>query len=268
MIRLVAIDIDGTLLNDQHEITEEVKRAIGEAKKRDIKIVLCTGRPLDGIHQSLAELGLLREGDVAVTMNGAMTLETKTKRVVADQALNKTELEEIFEFCDAHSAHVTYFDAEKMYVPHREISILTARDSLLLNMPLYSQLVSEASEAIRIPKVMLLDEPEKIEEVMVALTGELKERYYIVRSVPYNLEFLHKNVSKGAALQALSEKWEILPSEVMCLGDAENDVSMFEFAGVPVAMGNATEKIKSLARYITKTNNEDGVAHALRTWGF
>lgn len=267
MIKLVAIDIDGTLLNDQHEITEDVKRAIVEAKNRGIKPVLCTGRPLDGIHQSLAALDLFEDGDVAITMNGAMTLETKTRQVVADQALNKADLEVIFDFCDAHSAHVTYFDAEKMYVPHREISILTARDSLLLNMPLYSQLVSEASDAIRIPKVMLLDEPEKIEEVMAALTDELKERYYIVRSVPYNLEFLHKHVSKGAALQALSEKLGILPSEVMCLGDAENDVSMFEFAGLPVAMGNATEKIKGLARYITKTNNEDGVAYALRTWG-
>ncbi|EUJ28841.1 cof family hydrolase [Listeria floridensis FSL S10-1187] len=266
MIKLVAIDLDGTLLNDQHEVTPGVIEAVGEARERGMKIVLCTGRPLAGIKTSLDALDLFHADDVAITMNGAITLETNSEQIVSSTALGKADLARIFDFCSPLGAHVTYFDAVKMYIPHREISILTARDSLLLETPLYYQTVDEAEDTIEIPKVMLLDEPEKITEVIDALTDELKARYTIVRSVPYNLEFLHPDVSKGHALRALAQKLGITAEEVMCLGDAENDVSMFEFAGLPIAMENATEKIKNLAKKITKSNNEDGVAYALRNF--
>ncbi|WP_088840789.1 sugar-phosphatase [Listeria sp. ILCC797] len=263
MIKLVAIDIDGTLLNDEHEITEGVKKAILALREKQVKVVLCTGRPLSGIEKSLKELDLFHSGDVAITMNGAVTLATETREVIVETTLEKADLQRIFDFCAPFQAHVTYFDTTNMYVPHEEISILTCQDSLLLNTALYYQPVEKAANDIQIPKIMLLDEPEKIVEVMQNLPAELKNDYYIVRSVPYNLEFLHKNVSKGEALKTLSAKLGIDAREVLCLGDAENDITMMEFAGTAVAMGNATQHVKQLATFVTKSNNEDGVRHAL-----
>ncbi|MBC1419990.1 sugar-phosphatase [Listeria fleischmannii] len=264
MIKLVAIDIDGTLLNDDHEITPGVRDAIVRLREKNVKVVLCTGRPLSGIEKSLTELDLFHDEDMAITMNGAITLSTKTRETIVETTLAKSDLQKVFTFCDSLGAHVTYFDASNMYVPHKEISILTCQDSLLLQTPLYYKPVEEVANSMRIPKIMLLDYPEKIVEVMEKLPDQLKEAYYIVRSVPYNLEFLHKNVSKGTALAMLSEKLQLTADEVLCLGDAENDLSMMEFAGTAVAMGNATDKVKNLATFVTKTNNEDGVAFALQ----
>ncbi len=268
MIKLVAIDIDGTLLNDKHEITAGVKNAILALREKNVKVVLCTGRPLSGIEKSLKELDLFHSEDVAITMNGAVTLTTKTREVIVETALKKEDLQRIFDFCKPFKAHVTYFDTKNMYVPHEEISILTCQDSLLLNTALYYQPVENSADDIQIPKIMLLDEPQKIVEVMQNLSDELKNDYYIVRSVPYNLEFLHKDVSKGEALKNLSSKLGIDASEVLCLGDAENDISMMEFAGTAIAMGNATPYVKQLATFVTKTNNEDGVRYALEKFIF
>ncbi|WP_239256387.1 sugar-phosphatase [Listeria ilorinensis] len=263
MYKLIAIDIDGTLLNDAHELVVPVIERIKAAKQAGAKVVLCSGRPLVGLRHSLEQLELLDAEDYAITMNGAIVLKTKTGEIVADSALDKEALQDIFAFCAPLGAHLTYLDATKMYVPHEEISILTCKDSLLLQTPLFYQPVDKAPNDIRIAKAMLLDEPEKIDEVVAALTKELQEKYYIVRSVPYNLEFLHKGVSKGTALKQLADSLGISRDEVMAIGDAENDSTMLEYAGMPVVMDNAAEHIKQLGKFITKTNNEAGVAYAL-----
>lgn len=137
MYKIIAIDIDGTLLNDAHEITPAVREAIKAAKQKGVKVVLCTGRPLAGIKKSLIELDLLDIGDYAITFNGAVILETATEEPLADITLNKSELEEIYAFCHAQDVNVTYFDGKNMYVPSRKITEITCQDALLLQTPLY-----------------------------------------------------------------------------------------------------------------------------------
>ncbi|HBM4504688.1 TPA: sugar-phosphatase [Listeria innocua] len=264
MYKIIAIDIDGTLLNDAHEITPAVREAIKAAKQKGVKVVLCTGRPLAGIKKSLIELDLLDIGDYVITFNGAVILETATEEPLADITLNKSELEEIYAFCHAQDVNVTYFDGKNMYVPSRKITEITCQDALLLQTPLYHLPVEEAPESIHVSKVMLLDTPEKITDVIKNLPETIKENFYVVRSVPYNLEFLQKGVNKGSALELLVNKLGISQGEVMSIGDQENDITMIEYAGMGVAMGNATEHIKEIANYTTTTNNEDGVAKAIQ----
>ncbi|EHK2486720.1 sugar-phosphatase [Listeria monocytogenes] len=264
MYKIIAIDIDGTLLNDAHEITPAVRDSIKAAKEKGVKVVLCTGRPFAGIKKSLIELDLLDVGDYAITFNGAVVLETASEKTLADITLNKTELEEIYAFCHAENVNVTYFDGKNMYVPSRKITEITCQDSLLLGTPLYHLPVEEAPASIHVSKVMLLDSPEKITDVIKKLPESIKQKFYIVRSVPYNLEFLQKGVNKGSALASLAEKLVVSQSEVMSIGDQENDITMTRYAGMGVAMGNATEHIKEIANYTTTTNNEDGVAQAIQ----
>lgn len=264
MYKLVAIDIDGTLLNGAHELVEEVKQAIIEAGRMGVKIVLCTGRPLSGIRRYLGELDLLHVGDYAVTFNGGMVLETATEKVLKSFALELPEVKEIFDFCLANDANMTYFDANHMYTPHRHIAPITCEDALLLQTPLYYQPAEEITAEMDIAKIMVLNDPIQINKLIASLTDELKEKYYIVNSVPYNLEFLKKGVNKGTALQALAESLGIERSEVMAIGDAVNDLEMLRYAGLGVVMGNASADIKAVADFETKTNNEAGVAYAIR----
>ena len=112
-------------------------------------------------------------------------------------------------------------------------------------------------------KIMYIDEPEVLEEGIKRLPQELYDKYTVVRSAPFFLEFVNKESSKGVGLKALSEHLGITEKEVIAVGDANNDLSMLEYAGLGVAMENGTKEVKEIANYITKSNEEDGVAHII-----
>lgn len=110
---------------------------------------------------------------------------------------------------------------------------------------------------------MMIDEKEVIDRIENAVPAEFHDRFYIVRSTPFFLEFMNKDASKGNALAALSKKLGIKQDEVMSLGDQGNDMTMIKWAGLGVAMGNAIDDIKAAANEITAPNSEDGVAQAI-----
>ena len=103
-------------------------------------------------------------------------------------------------------------------------------------------------------KFMMIDHPEILDECIKKIPKKFYEKYTIVRSMPFFLEFLNPNANKGVGIKQ---------DEVICVGDAGNDKHMIEYAGLGVAMGNATDDIKEIANYITRTNDEDGVAHVI-----
>jgi Cof subfamily protein (haloacid dehalogenase superfamily) len=110
---------------------------------------------------------------------------------------------------------------------------------------------------------MFADEPSKLEEIYPLIPKELFEKYTVVFSAKFFLEFLNKETNKGKALKALCEYLKIDPSEVMAIGDEENDLSMLEYAGHKIAMDNANKKLKDIATYITSSNNDEGVGKAV-----
>ena len=110
---------------------------------------------------------------------------------------------------------------------------------------------------------MIIDEPEKLEEVLENIPKELFDKYTIVRSAPFFLEFLNKDANKGTALKALCETINIPIEKSIAVGDEENDQHMIKLAGLGVAMGNARDSIKEIANYVTCSNNEHGVAKVI-----
>jgi len=123
--------------------------------------------------------------------------------------------------------------------------------------------VDEVEGNTIIVKVMFVDEPKIIEDIMAKIPEEVRRKYTIVRSAPFYLEFLHKSVNKGSGVAALAEKLNIKQEEVICIGDAGNDIHMIKYAGLGVAMGNAFPEVKRVANFITKTNEQDGVAYII-----
>ena len=110
---------------------------------------------------------------------------------------------------------------------------------------------------------MMVEEPEILQEAINNLPEYLYEKYTIVRSAPFFLEFLNKEVNKGVGVEALANSLGIKREEVICMGDAGNDEHMIRYSGFGVAMGNAFEEIKAVADFVTKSNNEDGVAYVI-----
>ena len=111
---------------------------------------------------------------------------------------------------------------------------------------------------------MFVDDEIILDKVITKISKDIRDKYTIIRSAPYYLEFLHKDVNKGVGMSKVAEKLNISQEEVICMGDAENDLHMLQYAGLSIAMGNADDNIKNMADYVTLSNEEGGVAHAIR----
>lgn len=265
MIKLVAIDIDGTLLNDKREITENVKNAIQEAKEAGVKIVITTGRPLPGVKDILDQLNLREKGDYVITYNGALVQATDTGEEFIREPLTKEDFLEIETESRRIGVHMHAITASGIYTANRDIGRYSVHEAFLVNMPLYYRTVEEMGK-LDFVKMMYVDDKQTLDLAIEKLNREFYKKYNLVKSAPFYLEVLNKKASKGNAVMHLANKLGIKVEETMAIGDEENDRSMLEIVGNPVVMGNGNPDIKKIAKYITKSNNEDGVAHAIKTY--
>lgn len=264
-IKLVAIDIDGTLLNNNREITPEVFEAIQKAKAAGIKIVIATGRPLLGVKPILAALKLLDAGDYVITYNGALVQATDTGEAFINEPLTYDDYLDIEMESRRLNTPLHSITMSTIYTHNRNISKYTINEAYITGLPLKYRTAEEMSKH-ELVKMMYIDEPEKLDATIEKLPERFKERYNIVKSAPYYLEILNKNASKGLAVQHLARKLGITDEETMAIGDEENDRSMLESVGNPVVMENGNPELKKIAKYITKSNEASGVAHAINEW--
>lgn len=262
-VELIAIDLDGTLLNPDHKISPAVKKALHEAKEKGIKIVICTGRPFPGATAFLEELGLEDDDDYVITYNGGLVQEVKTGEIVVQHMMDHSDYEVLQEAAEKAGSHFHAIHNEGIFTPNRDISAYSIREAYLIGLPLFYRRPDEMDINTQYNKMMMIDEEPVLEAAIARLPKELWDRYTILRSEPFFLELLNKKASKGTAVKELSELLSIPRESVMTLGDGGNDIDMIEWAGIGVAMDNATEKVKAVADYITASNAEDGVAKAI-----
>ncbi|KAA6449944.1 sugar-phosphatase [Bacillus atrophaeus] len=263
MYKLIAIDMDGTLLNDHHEVSAEVCDALQAAKAEGVKIVLCTGRPIGGVRRYLDELNLIEEGDYVIAYNGALVQNTHTNEVVNELSLGYDDLKSLYELSLELNTPMHFFDSSRLYTPNRDISEYTVYESYVTQVPLHYRKLEEISEDIVIPKVMYIDKPENLSHVISSIPEDVKEKYTMVKSAPFFYEILHPEASKGNAVRQLAKLLGIEQQEVMSIGDNGNDLTMIEWAGCGVAMANAIPEVREAADFQTRSNNEHGVAYAI-----
>ncbi len=262
MYKLIAVDMDGTLLKEDKTISDRTKRAIFKAKQKGVKVVLASGRPLEGLTNYLEELDLISEEDYVLSFNGSIVQNTKTKKIIRKNILKGENLIELYEIAQQIGVNIHAFSNEGCITP--KMSKYSELEGAINHIPVIEMDYATIQKEEDIIKVMMVDEPEILEEAIQKLPSHLYEKYTIVRSAPYFLEFLSKHSGKGVGIEALAHHLGIPNEQVICIGDAGNDLDMIEFAGLGVAMGNAFEEVKTAANYITKNNQEDGVAHVIQ----
>lgn len=150
-----------------------------------------------------------------------------------------------------------------IYTANRDISPYTIAESFIVKMPIRYRTPEEITNKLTISKGMFIDDPKLLSEFIKNFPQALKDRFYVVQSEPYFFEAMNKKASKGNAIAELATKLGITSDEVMALGDQGNDLTMVKYAGTGVAMGNGIDELKQNAQFITKTNEEDGVAYAI-----
>lgn len=262
-VELIAIDMDGTLLNPAHKLTPRVKQAIASARAQGVRVVLASGRPVPGLAPFLAELGIEGDQDYCIACNGALVENIGTGQRVVEFPLGFDD----FLFCERIARelgiHFQALDGRRMYTPNQDISIYTVADSHLSHVPLSYRRVEDMDRGMQFIKLMMIDEPAILDAAIQRLPAALTERFAVLKSAPFFLEVFDHRAGKGPSLQTLAEHLGVDRANVMALGDQENDLSMLQFAGTSVAMGNAIAAVKQTARFETATNAEDGVALAI-----
>ena len=263
MYKLIALDIDGTLLNSEKKITNEVFNSIQEAKKSGAKVVLSTGRPLPRVTPLLDELNLNDDGDYVICFNGAVVQEVKSKKILSNIEMCHDDFVLINNLAKENNTHVHINTPTNLIIPEETPNKYTIHEATLNNIDIVSMNEEDINDDITFCKIMIIDEPEKLEEVLENIPKDLFDKYTIVRSAPFFLEFLNKNANKGTALEALFNSINIPFSKSIAVGDEENDQHMIKMVGLGVAMGNARDSIKEIANYVTCSNNEHGVAKVI-----
>ena len=270
MIKLIAIDMDGTLLNEKKHIDKAQKEAIHEAIEAGIKIVLCTGRPLYGILPFYEELELHEldlEGYVILN-NGCSIHSTHDWKLIDSAKMTADDIDYLYKFSEEKDdINFTLVDEKHYFNIGKKPTDELIMDANFVFSDITDITLEEAkSGKYNIVKAMYLGNPEKMAEFHSNYENILKENYSEVLSQPYVYEVLPKGNNKGTGLKALAEKLGIKQEEVMAIGDGNNDVEMLEYANYGVAMGNATELARKAAKYITDTNGNDGVAKAIKKY--
>lgn len=264
-IKLIAIDIDGTLLNEKNHLAPATIEAVGAARQKGIKVVLCTGRPLSGVKPYLDALKITGADEYAITFNGAMS-QSLDGQVITHQTLTHDEFLETEMLARKLGVHYQFETMDAIYAFNRDLSPYSVGESYLVRLPIKYRTPEEIKPDLVISKAMFVDFPKLITKANTNLPQSLRDKMYVVQSEPFFIEIMNRKASKGNALQALSKDLGLTAKNIMAIGDQGNDLTMIEYAGTGVAMGNAIDKVKAAATVITKPNSEDGVAYAINKW--
>jgi Cof subfamily protein (haloacid dehalogenase superfamily) len=267
MYKIIALDMDGTLLNSQKQISPVTKAAISKARAHGIRVVLASGRPLAGIRAKLAELDITSDQDYVLHFNGSVVENVATGEVIYREILSGKAAKQIAKVAKELNVNTHAFSQEYGLISP-QVSKYTEVEAEINGIDINVMEFDTLADDHPIIKAMIVAEPAKLTQAIAQLPKELYQQYTIVQSAPYFLEFLNTKSNKGAGLKMIADHLGIPATQVMCMGDVENDHHMIEYAGLGIAMANGMEETKKLADFITLSNDEDGVAYAIEKFCF
>lgn len=256
--KMMAVDMDGTLLNDSKEISPRTAQAIRKAVAQGFLFTLCTGRPIQGVERYSQFLGLQAP---LITYNGAMIIRSDTKEILYKQELLPEDIHKILEFGRNYNTTMCIWSGNRLYgnVLNNQIHAYKK------NTGVEPVLMEDEDALIRqgVTKILWIDTEEKIKKIQEELPGDAFSQVTFCTSQTTYLEFFNSQVSKAKAMERLGQLFNIRQEEMIAVGDGLNDLPMIEYAGLGVAMENAQAQVKTRARYITSSNEEDGVGKVL-----
>ena len=260
--KVLALDIDGTLTNSEKKITERTRTAIRNASQHGVKIVIASGRPVQGIWGYAEQLDLKELDGYILSFNGGRLISCRTGEIIHDVKLPLQYLPEIYELSKQYGVNLMSYEGDNLITeePEDEFLAIEARIN-----GLGIRKVDNLSEYIDFPinKCLMLGEGDYLAKVEKKVYAALSDRLDVYRSEPFFLEILPKGVDKAKALEGLLDKLGCDRTELMACGDGYNDLTMIRYAGMGVAMANARDEVKAEADYVTLSNDEDGVAAAI-----
>ncbi|MBD3948552.1 HAD family phosphatase [Tuanshanicoccus lijuaniae] len=260
-IKMIATDLDGTLLDSNLLLSNKNKMILQKMMSLGIHIVPCSGRPFSGMEHIIKEIGLTKD-DYCISYNGSLVQSCDGKNILHEAEISSKAFKEIYDFFSKFGLGVHAMTRDSLYTYDKHIHQLTVRESYLGKIPIKvldkHNLVTE-----KIIKIMAVGESGDLNIAMESFANTSKNCFSLNKSEDYYLEIMQNGDNKAHALSILLDELNITSDEVMAFGNNLNDIDMINFAGVGVAVENAVFELKEVSDYITKSNNEDGVAQFL-----
>lgn len=260
--KLLVLDIDGTLANSKKEITKRTRDAIIDIQKRGHVVALASGRPYSGMEQYAKAIELDSFGGYALSYNGGIILNCKTREVVYRNTIPRRYAKPIYEYAKENNiGMITYKD--NLVITGTPVDHYMKYEAELNNLTLKQVEDFVGYVDFDMVKCLLTAEPDIAEAHEKKLANMLGSELNVFRSESYFIEITTKDVDKAKSLSILLDITGMEQKNCICCGDGFNDLTMVRFAGVGVAMGNAQQIIKDNADYITASCDEDGIAEAI-----
>lgn len=260
----IVIDVDGTLLDSEKQIGEKTVNAIIDAQKRGKKVAIASGRSIAGIRKNAAKIQLEKYGGYVIAYNGTTVVNCKTGECIYNQMVPGEILGQVYNEAVKEGVSIAvYNDVSKELIAGNGVNKYVELDAVACDVT-----VREVNDFVKsvnfgFNKILLSGEPDNMKTVEKHMAEMFGDKVNVFRSDPHFVELLPKYVDKGVAAEKLMRYLDINREKVICIGDSMNDMPMLRYAGMGVAMGNAQEKIKQSADYVTLSNNEDGVANVI-----
>lgn len=271
-IKLVALDLDGTLFDNSSHISERNLTAIRSITDKGIHVVISTGRPFEGIpFDQIKGTGI----NYAITANGSGIYEISTGKCLYENAMDEELVTPILNFLLTRDIHMDAFIGGKGYTP---VQCVETAQKLTVPSSIKNYIITTRTRLDNILQ-FIHENQLKVQKMTLnfypAADGTLIDRETVRKFLVSNpsittvcggynnLEFTRADANKGVGLRKLAEILGVNPDATMAIGDTENDLAIIEAASIGVAMGNATDAVKARADYVTTTNTKDGVAAAI-----
>jgi len=260
---MIAIDIDGTLLNSEGRVPDENIRALDLARDRGVHIVLATGRPPAGIARIRAQMSDPPD-EYQIAFSGALTRLARTGESVSSHTITAGDYLEIAAFAEEYGLDHYGYQEDACLSPVLHPVVLWERD--INGVRIIKTELSALDVHLPLMKAMATGDPDKIRFALSRIPETFTRRFSIVSSAMNLLEFHHPKATKGQAVRELAAILGICREEIICIGDSGNDIDMIRYAGLGVAMDNATDEVKAAADFITAANDNGGVAEVVRRY--
>ncbi|MEI6287379.1 MAG: Cof-type HAD-IIB family hydrolase [Bacillota bacterium] len=262
MIKLIALDLDGTLNNSAKIITPKTRAALLAIQDRGVLLVLASGRPLPGLFREADSLGIAGFGGSLISYNGGKVIDYANKRVIYENSIPAATAHALLRHLGNYPVLPIVDDGQYIYTDQPQ-GFQMQQESRMNQLPIRT--VDNVLAAVNFDpvKVLIAAPPEILAPHIAAISQPFTAELSFIQSAPFYLEATALGVNKGAALQMLCAELGIAREAVMAFGDAQNDLSMLQFAGIGVAMDNACATLKAVADEITLSNDDDGIAHTL-----
>ena len=257
MYKLVVLDLDGTLLNEQSMISKYNKKILFDLAAQDVKIILASGRPYQSMLKFAEELEL---NSPLIANNGAL-IKRPRGEIVAQQGIETSLAEEIIDYANKFDLHISFYFPNQICVEE----INDKADVHIEEEKVMPQAVGDLKETLEQPPINILFnlERERMQQTVMKLEEKFGEQVSIAQTTSNYIDVTGQNVNKGTGLEILLKKYNISTAEVVAFGNNYNDLALLKMAGLGVVTANAPQDIKEESDMETLSNEEHGVGKAL-----